>query len=333
MGLRLLTSTSPLSLLILCHRTFPSYFLSWPDEYVWIGTYEATDKAGSTTCRTAIEDSTSWIVSNPQPTNPAVLSRIDGYWSRRPISDPAGLEYSFMQSVLHTFREFSDMLSDQPAISSCVYNVPGPNWGGFTQTFWESVHSTVSTSGLVPSPTALPAQALTQAQGGNVLATFAAAPGSGSGGNPGAGPGGSGGGASGGSRGSNAGSGVGSGSGSGSNGGAGGNPGNEAGSFGSAASGSSGTGNDGQRSANSGEGGNAGGQQPPARGSATGPPVEKQGHQGTPGTSNFSYRSYIKSLIHWNRFYGCEGHWKGGTKFESSRPGHNWGRWPRTISN
>jgi hypothetical protein len=130
--------------LITLNRTFPGFFIVWPDVYEWSGTLRLANGAQFVA---PTSGSTAPLRSNPQPTNAqdiSILSERLGFHTTRTITDPRGLSYSLITDGgdYWQFSAFSHLFPDQPAITTCFDGGAGPDWAGFTQTNWMTVSST-----------------------------------------------------------------------------------------------------------------------------------------------------------------------------------------------
>ncbi|TGJ81960.1 hypothetical protein E0Z10_g6803 [Xylaria hypoxylon] len=119
--------------------TYPSEFVEWPESYIWKGTLSNGGR-----CTTDLDGMTVPIMSTPQPTGCYTTAAVECVNLEE---DPKGLFHRLVfdpDDSRWQLSVYSDLLVDQPALTSCYNADSGPNWGAFTQTNWYTVHRIVT---------------------------------------------------------------------------------------------------------------------------------------------------------------------------------------------
>lgn len=141
------------------NRTFPSFFWLWPETVKWIGTLLTTsDGATATTSECFVAESPSYSTAlvTATPTVPMPYPGIvdPGNLNEK---DSRGIGYRTVhhgEDGVWNYNALSKHFPDQLAFTSCWPTWPGPHFGGFDETYWETAEETsyvgVETSTLPP---------------------------------------------------------------------------------------------------------------------------------------------------------------------------------------
>jgi hypothetical protein len=130
--------------------TYPDVFFDWPEAFTFWGNLETTLGTVRETCVTVAEEDASTVAISqfPQPSNSRDRYDIIDYFDEPDnMTDTTGLSYypwaiNEQDGGAWFLSLYQSWFPDQAAVTDC-YPPPGPHFGGFTQTYWDTISTTI----------------------------------------------------------------------------------------------------------------------------------------------------------------------------------------------